>query len=261
MPTPPVFLISNDDGYRANGLAALREIASQFGACYTVAPDREQSATSHSLTLHRPLRADPEGDGIWAVDGTPTDCVHLGLRANLLPERPTIVLTGINHGSNLGDEVTYSGTVAGAMEGCLLGVPSIAFSCVSTGHSRDDLMQLAPWIERVIAFVVEHGLPAGTLLNVNFPDPRRGEIVGIALTRQGTRIYGAEVVEKTDPRHRTYYWIGGDVIDDPAEPGTDVHAIEHRLGSITPLHLKLTNHAALDWLQERGLATSKETAP
>lgn len=255
MTQKPIILVANDDGYRSNGIAMLASIAGDFGEVYTIAPDREQSAAGHSLTIHRPLRVEPEGPNLWSVDGTPTDCVHLGLLSNILPKRPTLVLSGINHGSNLGDEITYSGTVAGAMEGCLLGAPSVAFSCESSGHSRNDLAPLAPFVAHVIRFVLQNGLPRGTLLNVNFPDPRRGPILGLKVASQGSRVYGAEVVEKTDPRQRRYYWIGGELIDTPGEAGSDVEAVAAGYAAVTPIHLKLTDHTQLERLKRLGIET------
>ncbi|XP_060084662.1 5'-nucleotidase SurE-like [Ylistrum balloti] len=248
-----IILISNDDGYRANGIASLLNFVQDLGITYTIAPDQEQSSCGHALTLHRPLRVTKEGKHLWSVDGTPTDCVHLGLRSTVLPQQPKLVLTGINHGSNLGDEITYSGTVAGAMEACLLGVPSIAFSCLSAGHSRNDLEALRLWVHHIVTYVLKTGLPKGTFLNVNFPDPRRSKIEGLRVTTQGTRVYGAEVVEKSDPRERRYYWIGGDVIDQPTEPGSDVEAIESGFVSVTPLHLKLTDHKMVTALKQTNL--------
>ena len=241
----PVFLITNDDGYRAPGIHALARFAGRLGRVYVMAPDREQSASSHALTLHRPLRVEPELPNWWTVDGTPTDCVNLALRSSVLPERPTMVLSGINHGGNLGDDVTYSGTVAGAMEGALLGLPAIAFSCLSRDPDGDELDLLEPWVARIVATVAERGLPEGTLLNVNFPDPRRGPIRGLRVTRQGKRVYTAQAVERTDPRNRAYYWIGGEVVESEPLPGSDIEAIEAGYVSITPLKLDLTDERLL----------------
>ncbi len=244
----PVFLVSNDDGYRSAGIRLLADCAADLGDAYTVAPDREQSASSHSLTLHRPLRVEPEGRRVWAVDGTPTDCVHLGIRGGILPVEPTMVLSGINLGTNLGDEVTYSGTVAGAMEGCLLGLPAIAFSCMSRDPDGEQLDTLRPWIRAIIEMVLDNGLPRDTLLNVNFPDPRRGPIHGITATHQGKMIYGAQIVEKTDPRDRKYYWIGGEIPTNEQEPGSDVDAVRERMVSVTPIHMNLTDRDYLEAL-------------
>ena len=243
-----IILVSNDDGYRAPGVAALARMVDDLGTVYTVAPDREQSASSHALTLHRPLRVEPEGARRWAVDGTPTDCVHLAIRGDILPNKPELVLSGINHGSNLGDEVTYSGTVAAAMEGCLLGKPAIAFSCVSRDPEGTGLEDLTPWVQKIVRAVSERGLPANTLLNVNFPDPRRTTVRGLKITTQGRMMYGAKVVEKTDPRNRKYYWIGGEVLDESPIPGSDVEAVTDGFASITPIHLNLT-----DWDQLKAM--------
>ena len=240
MGSPPLILVSNDDGIHSDGLAALAAALAPLGEVVVVAPDREQSACSHALTLHRPLRVNPVGGGRFTVDGTPTDCVNLAVNG-ILPRRPALVVSGINRGANLGDDVTYSGTVSAAMEGTLLRIPAIAMSQV--GRADYDFAPAAEFAARLAARVLEQGLPPDTLLNVNVPeltDGRRPS--GVAYTRMGRRRYGDAIVEKLDPRGRKYYWIGGEELDFEQEEGTDFHAVNLGLISVTPIHLDLTNY-------------------
>ena len=238
-----VVVLTNDDGVHAPGLAALERALAELGDVYVLAPEREQSACGHALTLHRPLRPHRLGERRFAVNGTPSDCVNLAVMG-FLPAPPVLVVSGVNHGSNLGDDVTYSGTVAAAMEGTLLGVPSIAVSLVDGGD-----LDVAARVARLIAMrVLVGGLPAKTLLNVNVPaQPPRG----IRLTRLGHRVYLGKVVEQADPRGRSHYWIGGGEPKWEALDGTDMSAVHEGYVSLTPLHLDLTNHRALmelnDW--------------
>ncbi len=238
-------LVSNDDGIHSPGLAALERAAREAGfETYVVAPDREQSASSHALTLHRPLRVSEAGERRWVVDGTPTDCVNLALCRLLKTNLPDLLVSGINAGPNLGDDVTYSGTVACALEGTLLGVPSIAFSLTRNRetyaapfeytHAEDAAL-------RVIRMSQANPLPEGTLWNVNIPP---GRPKGLRATRMGRRRYGESVVEKIDPRGRPYFWIGGAFFDTHAE-GTDLTAVSEGFVSLTPLHLDLTDYRAL----------------
>ena len=237
--TQGVVLLTNDDGIFARGLAALAEALADLGEVYVVAPDREQNAVGHALTLHRPLRVDRVGDRRFAVNGTPSDCVNLGV-LGLLPCVPSLVVSGINHGSNLGDDVTYSGTVSAAMEGTLLGVPSLAVSLVDPENGSFD--EAARVARLTAARVLVEGLPPKTLLNVNIPS---GAVNGIRLTRLGQRVYKEKVVEEVDPRGRTYYWIGaGPPIWEDRE-ATDIAAVRDGYASVTPLHLDLTHYEAL----------------
>jgi 5'-nucleotidase len=250
----PLILVSNDDGIHSAGLAALADALDPVGEVVVVAPDREQSACSHALTLHRPLRIDEVRPGRYAVDGTPTDCVNLAINA-ILKRRPALLVSGINRGANLGDDVTYSGTVSAAMEGTLLGVPSIAMSLI--GRGTFDFAIAATVAARLSAWVLEHGLPPDTLLNVNVPQEFDGPAPrALALTRMGRRRYGDAIVEKLDPRGRKYYWIAGEDVPFVAEEGTDFHAVGQGLISITPIHLDLTNYRTLD-----ALARVRETWP
>jgi len=240
-----VVLVCNDDGIHAAGLKALEAALSSLGEVWVVAPDREQSATSHSLSLHRPLRVQEMDSRHLAVDGTPTDCVNLAING-ILPERPAIVLSGVNHGGNLGDDVTYSGTVSAAMEATLLGVPSIAVSLVMNG-SPGEFGPAAAFASRLAALVLRRGLPNATFLNVNVPDKRPSEIRGHVVTRLGKRRYGDAIVEKVDPRGKKYYWIGGTDLGFIPEEGTDCVAVQGGYISVTPLHLDLTNYS---WIKE-----------
>jgi 5'-nucleotidase len=234
-----VILVTNDDGIAAPGLAALAAGLEELGEVYVVAPEREQSAVGHALTLHRPLRVEQLGERRFAVNGTPSDCVNLGI-LGLLPERPVLVASGINHGSNLGDDVTYSGTVSAAMEGTLLGVPAMAVSQADPdGASFEEAARIA----RVIAArLLVEGLAPQTLINVNVP---REAPKGIRMTRLGHRVYSEKAVRETDPRGRPYYWIGaGPPVWDEDE-GSDIAAVHDGFAAVTPLHLDLTHHGAL----------------
>ena len=239
-------LLSNDDGISAAGLTALQESLASLDDIWIVAPDRNQSAVSHSLTLYRPLRIEQLRPRVFAVDGTPTDCINLAING-ILPERPRLVVSGINHGANLGDDVAYFGTVSAAMEATLLGVPALAVS--QLGRDDFDFGPAAAFTRELVAAVLRDGLPADTLLNINVPDGSAGSIKGYALTRQGKRRYSDAVVEKVDPRGKKYYWIGGGEADFVAAEGTDFAAVHCGLISITPLHLDLTNYSSLASLE------------
>lgn len=244
----PVILVSNDDGVRSEGIVALADALKPLGTVYVVAPDRERSAASHSLTLSHPLRVEKLGPRVWSVDGTPTDCVNLGVNGILRGKRIALLVSGINKGANLGDDITYSGTVSAAIEGTLLGIPSIAVSLVTRSRFRFDVA--AHFSLEVAKKALRKGLPGDTLLNVNVPNAPREEIRGVRVTRQGKRIYGDLIVEKRDPRGRKYYWIGGDHLRSEEIPGSDLEAIEANFVSITPIHLDLTNYAALRALRK-----------
>ncbi|MEO5569189.1 MAG: 5'/3'-nucleotidase SurE [Gemmatimonadaceae bacterium] len=241
------FLATNDDGILAHGLECLIAAAEPLGEVTVVAPDREQSATSHSLTLHHPLRPVKRADRRWQVDGTPTDCVMLAIEA-LMPEKPDWVLSGINHGQNMGEDVLYSGTVAAAMEGLSLGVPAIAVSFAG-GDLRADVTRLREQVAtltKVLSHVVNlPAFPANTLLNINLPPLPGDQIKGIRLTRLGRRVYSQSVTPLKDPWGRQIYWIGGGDISWTGEPDSDFRAIDEGFVSITPLHLDLTHFSLL----------------
>lgn len=239
-----LILVTNDDGIHSHGLQALAHHLAALGDVVVVAPDRERSAIGHSLTLHAPLRADEIADGRFAISGTPTDCVNLGIHG-LLRQRPDLVVSGINKGGNLGDDLTYSGTVAAAMEATLMGVPSFAISLDSTSFTRQDFEPAAAFAVELSRLIADKGLPADTFLNVNVPS---GALRGVKLTRQGKRRYGDNVEKKFDPRGRAYYWIGGGELGFHDVAGTDFHAVHNQAVSITPLHLDLTNYRSFDAL-------------
>jgi len=251
----PLVLVTNDDGINAPGLAALAEALAPLGDVYVVAPEREQSTVGHALTLHRPLRVDRLAERRFAVNGTPSDCVNLAV-LGLLPAEPALVVSGINHGSNLGDDVTYSGTVSAAMEGTLLGIPSVAVSLV--GPEQGGFGE-AGKIARLIAMrTLVEGLPPKTLLNVNVPG---GRPKGIRFARLGHRVYKEKMVEEKDPRGKTYYWIGaGPPLWDDRE-ATDIIAVQDGYAAVTPLHLDLTHYAALRRLGDWEAALNAQLRP
>lgn len=255
-----LILLSNDDGIQSAGLQVLAEQVADLGRVVVVAPDRERSAVGHALTLHAPLRAHKVREDWWSVDGTPTDCVSLGIHG-LLKETPDLMISGINRGANMGDDLTYSGTVAAAMEATLMGVPAFAVSLDSHDFSRDAFV----WAGRVAAVIAgiirEHGLPADTFLNVNVP---AGRPTGMQLARQGKRVYESAVIRKSDPRGDDYYWIGAGELGFQDLEGTDFNVVQAGEVAVTPLHLDLTNYAAMErlrqWRFDLDLPSEKETA-
>ncbi|HET7453630.1 MAG TPA: 5'/3'-nucleotidase SurE [Thermoanaerobaculia bacterium] len=239
----PLFLVTNDDGVAAEGIHALAEGIAAVGEVVVVAPDRERSAAGHSLTLQHPLRATELSANRYVVDGTPTDCVNWGTHYLLRGRRPDAILSGINFGLNLGDDVTYSGTVSAAFEGAILGIPSIAFSQeIAPGFTFD---AAAAFARDLAVEVLRNPLRPGTLLNVNVP---AGDVRGVRAVKMGRRVYQEGVVEKLDPRGRKYYWIGASPPTGEPEEGTDLWAIAEKLISVTPLHLDLTDYSALEAL-------------
>ncbi len=243
-------LVTNDDGITASALYALREQLSDLGRVFIVAPDRDQSATSHSLTLYRPMRIEQPERDVYAIDGTPTDCVLMS-NNGLLPEPPDLVVSGVNRGPNMGDDVFYSGTVAAAIEGALQGLPALAVSLVASGLA--DFTYSAELTRRLVGAVLERGLPPKTVLNVNVPNRPRAEVEGVKITRLGTRVYQDTLIERLDPRGRKYYWIGGDApIWEPA-PESDFLAVDQGYVSVTPLQLDLTNNPLRMQLANWGL--------
>ena len=243
-------LLTNDDGIASPALAQLQRNLSAFGRVITIAPDRNQSASSHSLTLHRPLRIQEVGEDTYSVDGTPTDCVLVAFHGQL-GEKPDLVVSGINHGPNMGEDVFYSGTVAAAVEGVLQGVPGLAASLVT--RAETDFREPADIVGRLLRQVLERGLTRRLLLNVNIPFLPSEAIRGVRITRLGTRIYEDTLVRKVDPRGRDYFWIGG---EDPVwrpDEGTDFHSVDAGYVSVTPLQLELTDQGARADMQEWGL--------
>src|SRR5574341_2689504 len=239
----PRILICNDDGIGSVGLRVLAESLGAVGDVTVVAPDRERSAAGHSLTLDRPLRAAPVAEGWYSVDGTPTDCITLAVMG-LLTRRPDLVAAGINHGSNMGDDVTYSGTVSSAIEATLQGIPAFAVSLAGDGEF--DFRGPGLFARRLAQEILRRGLPRDTLLNVNVPNLPPEAIQGVVVTRQGRRVYSETVVRKIDPRGKAYYWIGGTAPSWERSGETDYEAVTSGWVSVTPLHLDLTNHRVID---------------
>lgn len=244
-------LVTNDDGYMARGLSILATAASRLGEVHVVAPDREQSATSHSLTMHFPLRVRRTADDMIAVDGTPTDCVVLALGA-LLEERPDFVLSGVNHGANLGDDVLYSGTVAAAMEATILGIPAVALSY--TGRNPEMLEEWTDMITGLLEQILRRpDFPSDTLLNVNLPPIPPDQVEGVRVTTLGRREYIDSLTRAQDPSGREYFWIGGGESRWWGSPESDFRAIRAGFISVTPLHLDLTNYKLLRDVEGWGL--------
>jgi 5'-nucleotidase len=247
-------LITNDDGVHAEGLMVLKAALDKIGRVFVVAPDRPRSACGHSITLHKPLRAEKvhlkDGSVAYSSNGTPSDCVSLAL-LGILDEPVDLVVSGINHGPNLGWDLTYSGTVSAAMEGAITGVPSFAIS-VSTYSPHIDYGIAASFAADLARLLDEHKLPESTLLNVNVPDLAASDIKGVKVTRQGKRRYSGQLEKRTDPMGRDYYWLGGDLPEDTLEEGTDVHAVAEGWVSVTPVHLDLTDYASIESVRAWG---------
>ena len=238
-------LVSNDDGVDAPGIRVLADRLQAVGEVIVVAPDRDRSGASNSLTLDAPIRVLPMGDGYYRVAGTPTDCVHLAL-AGLLDDEPDMVVSGINNSANLGDDVIYSGTVSAAMEGRFLGLPAIAVSLVSEDHHGVNYDSAAQAVLLLMQRLLVDPLPADTILNVNVPDRPWSGIAGFEVTRLGRRHRAAPCIAQTDPRGRPMWWIGPAGEVDDAGPGTDFNAVRRGFVSVTPIHVDLTRFQALD---------------
>lgn len=249
-----LILVTNDDGVHSPGILALAEQLAPLGEVVVVAPDRERSAVSHSLTLHAPLRADELSPGFFAVDGTPTDCVNLAIHG-LLGRKPDLVVSGINRGGNMGDDITYSGTVAAAMEATLMGVPALALSLEAERFLIEDFAVAATVAVDLARRVLVSGLPAETFLNINVP---RGFPLGMRLTRQGKRRFSDQIEKKSDPRGRSYYWLGAGQATFEHLEGTDFYAVNQGYVSITPLHLDLTNYHSFAELSAWGISGSEQ---
>lgn len=247
-------LITNDDGYQAPGLRALAEALTEVGRVVVVAPDRERSGGGHAITAHKPLRVDPVdiGPGIegYRVNGSPADCVKLGIDA-LLERAPDLVFSGINAGANLGTDILYSGTVSGAVEGAIYGVPSAALSLVRGEEGEpENYSEAAAFAVRLARLLMERGLPEGILLNVNVPAPRaEGPAKGVRITRLGVRRYRDVFHRRTDPRGKAYYWLAGRAVDLDQGPDTDASAVREGYISVTPIHFDLTHHEMIQTLK------------
>ncbi len=243
-------LISNDDGFQAPGILCLADVLGEIAEVTVVAPDRDRSGASNSLTLESPIRAAAVQPNVFRVNGTPTDCVHLAI-TGLLQEEPDMVISGINAGANLGDDVLYSGTVAAAMEGRFLGLPAVAISL--NGHEGRHYLTAAEFALRLVRRLVIDPLPADTILNVNVPDLPLAEIRGVQATRLGHRHKSEPVICDTDPRGRDIYWVGPPGSEQDAGDGTDFYAVRHGFISVTPIQVDLTRHDAIEnvagWLE------------
>jgi 5'-nucleotidase len=239
-------LLTNDDGINAKGLLTLKREISKIAEVWVVAPDREQSATSHSLTLRYPLRVNKIADKFFSIDGTPTDAVMLAVYS-IMKKRPDILISGINHGPNLGDDVSYSGTVAAAMEGTILNIPSIAVSVAKWEARYFD--SAARFARKLALFVLKNGLPRDTFLNVNVPDGKE-TIRKYRITHLGKRVYNDVVIEKMDPRSKKYFWIGEQSPTWEKEKGSDFSAIKRGYVSITPLHLDMTDYKTIEQIKK-----------
>jgi 5'-nucleotidase len=262
--TAPRILLSNDDGINAPGIEALEESLHRLGELWVVAPAREQSATSHKISLHEPLRVYPIGAHKFAVEGTPADCVYMGLN-EILPAPPDVVVSGINAGPNLGNDIMYSGTVAAAMEGVLLGYPGIAVSlCLPEKReagwnpAQKDFTVAAEYIAELVSAVLKDPMKPGTLLNINVPFLPKDEIQGTKLCRLGYTDWAQSVTKRIDPRGRPYYWIGGEREGLDHITDSDNKAIAQRCISVTPVHFDMTDANAFSYvrnLQVEGFRT------
>lgn len=239
-------LVSNDDGILAPGLALLADACQAVGTVTIVAPDREQSGTSHSLTMHRPVRPARRPDGSWQVDGTPTDCVLLAL-GTLMPERPAFVFSGVNHGPNMGEDVLYSGTVSAAMEGVTLGVPSVAVSFAGPSNDIETMESYRDILRRLVRRIVQvESFPPSTVLNINLPRCGAPEVKGIKVTALGSRYFQDSLTRMKDPWGKEIYWIGGGTIHWTGDAESDHSVVADGYISITPLHLDLTNYKLIE---------------
>jgi 5'-nucleotidase len=241
-------MLTNDDGVHAPGLKILFQQSLDLGKTVIVAPEHDNSAASHSLTMSRPLRVREIAENIYTINGTPTDCVTIGI-GKILPQKPDLVISGINPGPNLGDDVSYSGTVSAAIESTMLGIPSIAVSLAAESEPLH-YGTAAAFVARMAKIILEKGLPKDTLLNVNVPNTASEGIEGVAFTRRGRRLYDDAIKETFDPWGRKHYWIGGGTPSFDAGEDTDSAAISVNKISITPMHLDPTNYEALKFLQK-----------
>lgn len=239
-------LITNDDGVSSEGLRTLADTMKALGEVYVVAPDRERSAAAHSLTLHRPLRVEEVAPRVYAADGTPVDCVNLAVYG-ILKGHPDLVISGINNGPNLGEDLVYSGTVSAAFEATFLGIPAFAISLAAREGFR--YQAAANFALKVAAHIMQNGLPPDTFLNINVPNLEEDGIRSYKITHQGKRVFQDAVVEKVDPRGKKYYWIGGEDQGFQEIAGTDFYAVANHYISITPLCVDLTNRSAVQELE------------
>jgi 5'-nucleotidase len=245
----PLILVTNDDGIHSAGLTILAKALRRLGEVWIVAPDRERTAVAHAVTLHKPLRVHEMAERVYAINGTPVDCVNLAL-LNILPRRPQLLVSGINKGVNLGDDVLYSGTVSAAVEGTILGVPSMAVS--QEGCDQFHFMTGAYYAGRVARLILGRGLPEETLINLNIPDRVLPSVTGVRVTCLSRRRFENPIIKKIDPHGKTYYWIAGTRVSWSRSKDADHEAIEEGAVSLTPLHLDSTHYGVLDQMRAWG---------
>lgn len=245
-------LISNDDGWQAEGIRVLAERLKKVGKVVVVAPDRQRSAAGHGITLHRPLFVQYhklcEGVDAYAVSGTPADCVKIGINEIMKDAPPDLVVSGINEGSNLGNDVMYSGTVSAAIEGAIQGIPSIAVSQCGTGHF--DYTGAAEFTAKLITQVLQHGIPKDTVLNVNYPPIKPDAVQGVKIVTLGERRYHNDFQKRYSPRGEAYYWLAGDLKDLDVAPDSDIQAIKDGYIAVSPVHFDFTHHGLMNDLQK-----------
>lgn len=244
----PVILVTNDDGVYAPGIRALHEAVSSLGEALIVAPERDNSAVSHSLTMNRPLRVIELEKNIYTLDGTPTDCVTIAIN-KILQQKPDLLVSGINPGANLGDDISYSGTVSAAIEGTMYDIPSLAFSLAGNAPYDFEVAAAVAW--KLASMALARHLPPNTLLNINIPQLKAEELQGLRFTRQGRRVYQDSIQETFDPWGRKHYWIGGGTVLWSGGDDTDEHAVRNGSVSVTPIHLDLTNHCGRQYLEQQ----------
>lgn len=249
-------LLSNDDGIAANGIRCLSEALSLEHEVYVIAPDRERSAAGHSLTLHTPIRVEEveayyNVKRAWVTTGTPGDCVKIGINAILSSdEQPDIVISGINHGPNLGADILYSGTVSCAMEGAMLGVPSIAMSLASMKYEHEDFRFGAKFVTALLPKLSKFSFPKKSILNINVPALDEDDIAGIAITELGRKMFTDSYEKRIDPRGKVYYWMAGELITEPVDANTDIAAVRNNKISITPVTYEMTNESTMTDLEK-----------
>lgn len=244
----PLILVTNDDGVYAPGIRALHEAVSSLGRAVIVAPERDNSAVSHALTMNRPLRVFELGEDKHTIDGTPTDCVTIAIN-KILESKPELLVSGINPGANMGDDISYSGTVSAAIEGTMYDIPSLAFSLAGTPPYDFEVAAGVAW--KLASMALSWKLPPSTLLNINIPQCAAGAIRGIRFTRQGRRLYRDAIQETFDPWGRKHYWIGGGTVHWSGGDDTDEQAVRNGFISVTPIQLDLTNHAGIEYLERQ----------
>jgi 5'-nucleotidase len=256
-------LVTNDDGIHSRGIQALTKELSGIAELYLVAPDRERSGTGHSITVFDPIRvvrtSIPGVKQAWIVGGTPVDCVKIAI-ARLIEENIDLVISGINHGSNLGSDVLYSGTVSAAAEGVIMGCPSLAIS-LDSDRNDDDFEFAAQFTRQLVATLMRWGIETQTLVNINIPALARSEIKGIRVSKLGLRNYDNLFEERQDPRGNTYYWLGGGVLPEEQDPASDVYAVEHSYISVTPINLDLTNYPLISRYKDLAANFQKRLFP